>query len=72
MTDGVCDFEETRVFFDKADAEREFYRLKECYKKDVADSGFVVEEGSLSYEAYEEGCYANNHVDLLVRRMRVE
>ena len=72
VSDGEVYSEDTRVFAREADCLLEFTKIKKEIKKELADSGWNIEEESWCLQCYEPGCYANNHSDVWYRKVVVE
>ena len=65
----VADFENypksPSVFEKKEDALSAMKSYKEDFLKDI-DNGWVVEEDEMSFSAYIDGRYAENHYDIII------
>ena len=65
----VADFENypksPSVFEKKEDALSAMKSYKEDFLKDI-DNGWVVEEDEMSFSAYIDGRYAENHFDIII------
>ena len=70
----VADFENypksPSVFEKKEDALSAMKSYKEDFLKDI-DNGWVVEEEEMSFSAYIDGRYAENHYDITIYECRV-
>ena len=70
----VVDFENypksPSVFEKKEDALSAMKSYKEDFLKDI-DNGWVVEEDEMSFSAYIDGRYAENHYDITIYECRV-
>ena len=70
----VADFENypksPSVFEKKEDALSAMKSYKEDFLKDI-DNGWVVEEDEMSFSAYIDGRYAENHYDITIYECRV-
>ena len=70
----VADFENypksPSVFEKKEDALSAMKSYKEDFLKDI-DNGWVVEEDEMSFSAYIDGRYPENHYDITIYECRV-
>lgn len=71
-----CSFIETTLYYKKEDAVAHFNKTIEDFEKDCLSSydpgDYVIDRDEDVYSWYEEGCYSENHFDVILKEKEVK